>query len=107
MLAGILQERGRKLTVSLCYKHQDKLWSSFFFPYPFYFSTQAVSHFEIPLEEVIPSQQLVRNICEDLIHIQVNTIIRANAKEFKSRTTVTAWKTSLQKYDFILSLSIS
>ncbi|XP_015779823.1 PREDICTED: E3 ubiquitin-protein ligase UBR3-like [Acropora digitifera] len=55
------------------------------------FMSLAVSHFEIPLEEVIPSQQLVRNICQELIHIQVNTIIRANAKEFKSRATVATW----------------
>jgi len=34
------------------------------------FMSLAVSHFEIPLEEVIPSQQLVRNICQELIHIQ-------------------------------------
>ncbi|XP_068671556.1 E3 ubiquitin-protein ligase ubr3-like isoform X2 [Montipora foliosa] len=34
------------------------------------FISLAVSCFEIPLEEVIPSQQLLRNICEDLIHIQ-------------------------------------
>ena len=81
--------------VASCYRHQDNLCSTFTVSSPLYFSTQAVSHFEIPLEEVIPSQQLVRNICQELIHIQVNTIIRANAKEFKSRATVATWKTYL------------
>ena len=81
--------------VASCYRHQDNLCSSFIVSSPLYFSKQAVSHFEIPLEEVIPSQQLVRNICQELIHIQVNTIFRANAKGFKSRATVATWKTYL------------
>jgi len=34
------------------------------------FISLAVSQFEIPLEQVVPSQPLLRNICEDLLHIQ-------------------------------------
>lgn len=59
------------------------------------------------MEEVIPSQELVRNICQELIHIQVNTIIGAYAEEFKSRATVVAWKTypertTLLKYFMVI-----
>ena len=32
---------------------------------------QAVSQFDVPLEQVVPSSHLLRNICEDLLHIQV------------------------------------
>lgn len=38
----------------------------------FFFNTKAVSHFDVPLEQVIPSHHLLRSICEDLLHIQVN-----------------------------------
>ena len=46
----------------------------------FLFNTKAVSHFDVPLEQVIPSHHLLRSICEDLLHIQVK-----NNKEILSK----------------------
>ncbi|XP_058960015.2 E3 ubiquitin-protein ligase ubr3 [Pocillopora verrucosa] len=34
------------------------------------FISLAVSQFDVPLEQVVPSSHLLRNICEDLLHIQ-------------------------------------
>ena len=47
----------------------------------FFFNTKAVSHFDVPLEQVIPSHHLLRSICEDLLHIQVN-IAKFSLSEF-------------------------
>ena len=36
---------------------------------------QAVSQFDVPLEQVVPSSHLLKNICEDLLHIQVRIFL--------------------------------
>lgn len=48
----------------------------------FFFNTKAVSHFDVPLEQVIPSHHLLRSICEDLLHIQVLNIKKFSLSGF-------------------------